>query len=131
METKYHKLKITIQQKFTNLLNKYTLLILLKLIYHLKTCRLNLLREELEFREQILKEIRKVQSDIKIGIYDKKYTLKRFSAEIRRLAHPVFANIENFSRFKTNFNDLVTRISGFQMYLVKRDSDSKFSKNNF
>lgn len=79
------------------------------------------LKDELQFREEVMKEIRNVQSVIKIGIYDKKYTLKRFSAEIRRLTHPVFSDIENFSRLKTNFKDLAERILGFQMYLLKKE----------
>lgn len=94
-----------------------------KIIY-----RLNVLKEEFEFREAAIKEIRNVQSEIKIDIYDKKLTLKRFSAEIRRLRHPVFANVDNFGRFKTNLKDLVDRIHGFEMYLLKKETspDSRY-----
>lgn len=82
---------------------------------------MKIFKEELQFREEVINEIRKLQTDLKLGIYDKKYTLKRFSAEIRRLSHPIFCDVENFGRFKTNFKDLIERMQGFQMYLLKKE----------
>lgn len=80
------------------------------------------LKEEFQFREVVIKEIRDVQSKIKTGVYDKKLTIKRYSAEIRRLAHSNFSNVNNLEHFITDFEDLAKNISEFLSYLSTKEN---------
>lgn len=80
--------------------------------------RMELSRQELQHNDTTVKEIRKLQTALKVDVFDTKLTLSKLNNNLKRLMEQTNMDYERFELFKKSFNELVQKLANFQMYLT-------------